>query len=135
MSDDTRPNLSPCTADISKAEVIDYLETLSSYELTGLIKELQEKSGIKPAVVVQQGPTPQKEEPVEEQTEFDVVLISFADKKMAVIKVVRAETGLGLKEAKELVEGLGVIREAIGKEQAEELARAIREAGGEVELK
>jgi large subunit ribosomal protein L7/L12 len=119
---------------ITKEQAIEYLDGLSTYEIMSLIGGLQDTTGIKPPVAIQQGPPP-KQEVVEEQTEFDVKLVSFADKKMAVIKEVRSQTGLGLKEAKELVESLGVIREAVIKEQAEELAKAIREAGGEVELK
>ncbi len=120
---------------VTKEQVIEYLDGLSTYEIMQLIGGLQDTTGIKPAAVVRPGPGPKKEEPVEEQIEFDVKLVSFADKKMQVIKEVRSQTGLGLKEAKELVESLGVIREALDKEEAETLAKAIREAGGEVELK
>jgi large subunit ribosomal protein L7/L12 len=98
--------------------------------------DLQEKTGIRPPVAVQPpGPKQQQQVPEEEPTEFDVKLVSYADQKMAVIKEVRTQTGLGLKESKELVEGLGMIREAINKEAADELAKAIRAAGGEVEVK
>lgn len=119
----------------TKEQVIEYLDQCSAHELVQIMDDFREVTGIEMPLALPQGPPPPKEEAEPEQTEFDVKLVSFGDKKMAVIKEVRAQTGLGLKEAKELVEGLGVIREAVGKEQAEELAKIITAAGGEVELK
>ncbi|MBL4764378.1 MAG: 50S ribosomal protein L7/L12, partial [Colwellia sp.] len=72
---------------------------------------------------------------VEEQTEFDVVMTSFGEKKVAVIKAVRSATGLGLKEAKTLVEALGVVKEGVEKAEAEELKKVLEEAGASVEIK
>ena len=124
---------------VSKDEIKEALSNMPVIELVGLISELEEQWGVSAAApvaaVAAAGPAAAAEE-VEEQTEFDVVMSSFGSSKVPVIKVVRAVTGMGLKEAKELVEGVpATIREAIGKEEAEEVKTKLEEAGATVELK
>ena len=124
---------------VSKDEIKEALSNMPVMELVGLISELEEQWGVSAAAPVAAlaaaGPAAAAEE-VEEQTEFDVVMSSFGSSKVPVIKVVRAVTGMGLKEAKELVEGVpATIREAIGKEEAEEVKTKLEEAGATVELK
>jgi len=93
---------------------------------------MEEKFGVSAsAVAAAAGPA----EAAEEQTEFDVVMTSFGEKKVAVIKAVRGATGLGLKEAKDLVEALGVVKEGVEKAEAEELVKLLSEAGASVEIK
>ena len=108
-------------------------------DLVGLISELEEQWGVSaaaPVAAVAAADPAAAAEAVEEQTEFDVVMSSFGSSKVPVIKVVRALTGMGLKEAKELVEGVpATIREAIAKEEAEEVKAKLEEAGATVELK
>jgi large subunit ribosomal protein L7/L12 len=123
---------------VSKDEIKEALSNMPVMELVGLISELEEQWGVSAAApvaaVAAAGPAAAEE--VEEQTEFDVVMSSFGSSKVPVIKVVRAVTGMGLKEAKELVEGVpATIREAIGKEEAEEVKTKLEEAGATVELK
>lgn len=124
---------------VSKDEIKEALNKMPVMELVGLISELEEQWGVSAAApvaaVAAAGPAAPAEE-VEEQTEFDVVMSSFGSSKVPVIKVVRALTGMGLKEAKELVEGVpAAIREGIGKEEAEEVKTKLEEAGATVELK
>ena len=124
---------------VSKDEIKEALNSMPVMELVGLISELEEQWGVSAAApvaaVAAAGPAAAAEE-VEEQTEFDVVMSSFGSSKVPVIKVVRALTGMGLKEAKELVEGVpATIREGIGKEEAEETKTKLEEAGATVELK
>ena len=124
---------------VSKDEIKEALSNMPVMELVGLISELEEQWGVSAAAPVAAlaaaGPAAAAEE-VEEQTEFDVVMSSFGSSKVPVIKVVRAVTGMGLKEAKELVEGVpATIREAISKEEAEEVKTKLEEAGATVELK
>jgi large subunit ribosomal protein L7/L12 len=124
---------------VSKDEIKEALSNMPVIELVGLISELEEQWGVSAAApvaaVAAAGPAAAAEE-VEEQTEFDVVMSSFGSSKVPVIKVVRALTGMGLKEAKELVEGVpATIREGIGKEEAEETKTKLEEAGATVELK
>jgi large subunit ribosomal protein L7/L12 len=121
---------------MNKQQVIDYLDRLSSYELVGLISEVEQKTGVKAAIGIV-GPPPEKQaEPEPEQTEFDVILKSFGANKMPVIKLIRTMTGLGLKESKELVESCPkVVRESVGKDEAEAAKKSIEEAGGEAEIK
>jgi large subunit ribosomal protein L7/L12 len=127
-------------ADVTKDQVIDYLSNLSIMDLMELKNELEDKWGVdaSAAVAVAAGPAGAAgggaEE--EEQTEFDVVLASFGDKKIQVIKAVRGITGLGLKDAKDLVESAPApIKEGVDKDEAEELKEKLEEAGAEVELK
>ena len=123
---------------VSKDEIKETLSNMPVMELVGLISELEEQWGVSAAAPVAAAVAagPAAAEAVEEQTEFDVVMSSFGSSKVPVIKVVRALTGMGLKEAKELVEGVpATIREAIAKEEAEEVKTKLEEAGATVELK
>jgi large subunit ribosomal protein L7/L12 len=113
---------------------------MSVLELAEMVKELEEKFGVSaaaPVAVAAAGPAAGGEAAAaEEQTEFDVVLTAVGDKKINVIKVVRAITGLGLKEAKDLVDGTpNTVKEAAGKEEAEGIKTQLEEAGASVELK
>ena len=124
---------------VSKDEIKAALSSMPVMDLVGLISELEEEWGVSAAApvaaVAAAGPAAAAEE-AEEQTEFDVVMSSFGSSKVPVIKVVRAITGMGLKEAKELVEGVpAAIREGINKEEAEEVKTKLEEAGATVELK
>ncbi len=125
---------------VSKEDVIDFISNMTVLELSELVKELEEKFGVSAAapVAVAAGPGGGGEgaAAAEEKTEFDVILTSAGDKKIGVIKEVRAITSLGLKEAKELVEGAPQpIKEGVTKEEAEEIKTKIEAAGGGVEIK
>ena len=118
-------------------KIVEELSALTVLEAAELAKMLEEKWGVSAAaaVAVAAGPAAAAA-PVEEQTEFNVVLASAGDKKIEVIKEVRAITGLGLKEAKDLVEGAPkVVKEAVGKDEAEKLKAQLEKAGAKVELK
>ena len=116
--------------------IVDQVAELSVLELAELVKEVEERFGVSAAAaVVAAGPAAEAA-PVEEKTEFDVVLKSFGANKLAVIKVVRTITGLGLAEAKAAVEGAPTtLKEAVSKDEAEEIKGKLEEAGAEVELK
>ncbi|WP_069132527.1 50S ribosomal protein L7/L12 [Rhodohalobacter halophilus] len=120
-------------------EIAEQLVNLTIKEANELAKVLEEEYDIKPAaaaVAVAGGPAAGGEAGGEEQTEFDVILKSAGAKKIGVIKEVRGITGLGLKEAKELVDGApNAIKEAVSKDEAEEIKAKLEEAGAEVELK
>lgn len=126
-------------ADIKKADVMKYLENATMLEISELIKEIEEKFDVKAAApmampVAAAGAAPADE--AEEQTEFDVVLKAVGDKKINVIKVVRAITGLGLKEAKGLVdEAPKAVKEGINRGEADEILKQLEEAGAEAEVK
>ena len=124
-------------ADITRADVITYLEKANMLEISDLIKEIEEKFDVQAAAPVAfAGAMPAAAEAVEEQTEFDVVLKECGPKKIGVIKVVRAVTSLGLKEAKELVDNApNAVKEALSKDEAEELKKQLEDAGAIVELK
>ncbi len=127
-------------ADISKQDVIDFIANMSVLELSEMVKELEEKFGVSAAAPVAMmaaaGPAGEAAEAAEEKTEFDVILTTPGDKKIAVIKEVRAITGLGLKEAKELVDSAPkAVKEGIAKEDAEKIKAQLEEAGAQVELK
>lgn len=127
-------------ADITKEDVIEWLSGQSVLEIAGLVKDLEEKWGVSAAapVAVAAGPAGGGEAAAaeEEKTEFDVVLKSFGSNKIAVIKEVRGITGLGLKEAKELVESAPkAIKEATSKDDAEDIKKKLEAAGAEVEIK
>ena len=125
-------------AEITKAQVVEFIEKMSVLELSGLVKELEEKFGVSAAapVAAAAAPAAAAAAPVEEKDEFDVVLVNSGDKKINVIKVVRAATGLGLKEAKDLVDGAPqVVKQGVNKAEAEELKKQLVEAGAAVELK
>ena len=126
-------------ADITKAQVIEFIEKMTVLELSELVKELEEKFGVSaaaPVAAVAAAPAAAPAEAAEEKTEFDVILKEAGANKIAVIKVVRALTGLGLKEAKDKVDGApSTIKEAASKEDAEEAKKQLTEAGAAVELK
>jgi large subunit ribosomal protein L7/L12 len=127
-------------AELTKDQVIEWLSNQSVLEVAGLVKDLEDKWGVSAAapVAVATGAIPGaevNEAPVEEQTEFDVVLKSYGKNKIAAIKEVRAITGLGLKESKDLVESAPkTIKEAVEKEEAEELKNKLEAVGAEVEI-
>ena len=124
---------------LSNAELIEALERKPLIEIVGLVKEMEEKWGVSAAAVAMpSGPMPgaAEAEAAEEQTEFDVVMSSFGAQKVGVIKVVRALTGLGLKEAKDLVESVPAsIKEGVSKDEAEDVRKKLEEAGATVEVK
>ncbi len=126
-------------ADITKEEVIEWLSGQSVLEIAGLVKDLEEKWGVSaaaPVAVAAGAPAGEAAAPEEEKTEFDVVLKSFGANKIAVIKEVRGITGLGLKEAKDLVESAPkAIKEATSKDDAEDIKKKLEAAGAEVEIK
>jgi large subunit ribosomal protein L7/L12 len=119
--------------------LVDSLSSLSVMEAANLAKLLEEKWGVSaaaPVAVAMAMPGGAAAEPVEEKTEFDVILISAGDKKIQVIKEVRAITGLGLKEAKDLVEGAPkAVKEAVSKEEAAKIKAQIEASGGQVDIK
>ena len=121
---------------ISKEDVLEYISGLSVLELSELVKEFEEKFGVSAQPVAVAGAVGGAAEDAEEQTEFDVVLTDAGAKKINAIKVVRAITGLGLKEAKAAVEEVPtVLKEAVSKEEAEEIKKKLEEAGAKVTLK
>jgi large subunit ribosomal protein L7/L12 len=123
----------------TKQDVIDFISNMTVLELSELIKELEEKFGVSAAAPVAVAAAPAAGEgaaAVEEKTEFDVILVSAGDKKIGVIKEVRAITSLGLKEAKDMVEGApNPIKEGVSKEEAADIKAKIEAAGGSVEIK
>lgn len=123
---------------ITKEDVIGFIEKMTVLELAELVKELEEKFGVSAAapVAVAAVAGPAATEAAEEQTEFDVILKSAGANKINVIKVVRALTSLGLKEAKDLVDGApGAVKTGISKQEAEDAKKQLLEAGAEVEIK
>ncbi len=128
-------------AEIKKEEVIDWLSSQSVLEIADLVKELEDKWGVSAAapvaaVAVAPGAADGSASAPEEQTEFDVILKSFGGNKIAAIKEVRSITGLGLKEAKDLVESAPKpIKEAVDKNEAEDIKKKLEAVGAEVEIK
>jgi len=125
-------------ADITKADVIEFIANMTVLDLSELVKEMEEKFGVSAAtpVAMVAAASAAVAAPVEEQTEFTAILTGFGDKKIQVIKEVRALTGLGLKEAKDLVDGVPKpIKEGVSKDEAEKIKAVIEEAGGQVEIK
>jgi large subunit ribosomal protein L7/L12 len=126
---------------MNREEVLNAVAEMSVLELSELIKDMEEKFGVSAAAAVAvatpaAGGAGADAAAAEEQTEFDVVLSSFGEKKVGVIKAVRAITGLGLKEAKDLVESApAAVKEGVSKDEAEEIKKQIEEAGGSVEVK
>lgn len=125
---------------VAKEEILETIANMTVMEVVELITAMEEKFGVSAAAAVAAVAAPAggaEAAPVEaEQTEFTVSLTGFGEKKVQVIKVIRGITSLGLKEAKELVEGVpSVVKEAIPKEEAEEIKKGIEEAGGTVEIK
>jgi large subunit ribosomal protein L7/L12 len=125
-------------AEISKEQVVDYLSNLPVIQIAELVKELETKWGVSAAPVAMAGGAgpAAAAAPVEEQTEFDVILADGGANKIQVIKAVREITSLGLKEAKDLVEGAPKpIKEGVGKDEAEEVKKKLEAAGAKVEVK
>ena len=128
-------------ADITKEDVIEFIANMSVLELSEMVKEMEEKFGVSaaaPVAMMAAGPAGDAggAAAAEEKNEFDVVLTAAGDKKIAVIKEVRAITGLGLKEAKALVdEAPKPVKEGVEKEEAEKIKGQLEEAGAQVELK
>jgi large subunit ribosomal protein L7/L12 len=126
---------------ITKEDVVKFIENMTVLELSALVKELEEKFGVSAAApmaaaVAMPGAAAGAAPAEEEQTEFNAILTGFGAEKIQVIKVVRAITGLGLKEAKDLVEGAPKpIKEAVSKEEAAEIKKKVEEVGGTVEIK
>ena len=121
---------------ISKEDVLEYISGLSVLELSELVKEFEEKFGVSAAPVMMSSGASDAGVTTEEQTEFNVVLVDAGAKKINAIKAVRAITGLGLKEAKEAVEGVPtVLKEGVSKEDADAILKQIEEAGAKAELK
>ncbi|MDX9813778.1 MAG: 50S ribosomal protein L7/L12 [Sulfurimonas sp.] len=121
---------------ITKEDVLEFISGLSVLELSELVKEFEEKFGVSAQPVAVAGGAVAGAAAVEEQTEFNVVITDAGDKKINVIKVVRALTGLGLKEAKDATENVpSVIKEGVDKETAEAAKKELEEAGAKVELK
>ncbi|EAK5214391.1 50S ribosomal protein L7/L12 [Campylobacter jejuni] len=123
---------------ISKEDVLEYISNLSVLELSELVKEFEEKFGVSAAPVMVAGGTAAggTAAAAEEKTEFDIVLTDGGAKKIEVIKIVRALTGLGLKEAKDAVEQTpSTLKEGVAKAEAEEAKKQLEEAGAKVELK
>lgn len=124
---------------VSKEEILETISNMTVMEIVDLIAAMEAKFGVSAAAAVVAAPAggaAEQAAPVEEQTEFNVVMTSFGANKVGVIKVVRALTGLGLKEAKDLVEGVpSTVKEAIPKDEAESVKKQLEEAGATVEIK
>ena len=123
---------------VSKEDILSAIADMSVMDLVELIEAMEEKFGVTAAAAVAAAPAAAAggEAAAEEKTDFDVILAGFGDKKVGVIKAVREVTGLGLKEAKELVEGAPApVKEGASKDEAEEIKKKIEEAGGTAELK
>jgi large subunit ribosomal protein L7/L12 len=127
-------------AEITKEDVIEFISNMTVLDLSELVKELEEKFGVSAAAPMAMMPAAGAEagagEAAEEQTEFDVILASAGDKKIQVIKEVRAITGLGLKDAKALVDGApSPVKEGVVKEEADKIKEQLEGAGATIELK
>ena len=125
---------------VSKEEILEAIGEMSVMDVVDLISMMEEKFGVSAAAAVAAAPAAaaggDAAAAAEEQTEFDVVLTSFGEKKVSVIKAVRGMTGLGLKEAKDLVESApGAVKEGVSKDEAEELKKKLEDVGASVELK
>lgn len=125
---------------VTKEDILETIANMTVMEVVDLISAMEEKFGVSAAAAVAAAPVaaaaPEGEAAAAEQTEFDVVLSGFGGNKVPVIKVVRAVTGLGLKEAKTMVESApSVVKEAVSKEEAEGIQKQLEEAGASVELK
>ena len=128
-------------AEVTKEQVVEFISNMSVLELSEMVKELEEKFGVSAAAAAvaaapAAGGAAGGEAAAEEKTEFDVILTSFGDKKINVIKEVRAITGLGLKEAKEFVESCPkAVKEGVSTEEAEEIKKKLEEAGASAAIK
>jgi len=122
--------------EVSREQVKDFIKNMSLMDASSLVKELEEELGVSAAAPVAVAAPAAAAAVVEEQTEFDAILSGAGEKKIQVIKVVRELTGLGLKEAKDLVDGAPKpIKEGVAKDEAEEIKKKIEEVGGSVEVK
>jgi large subunit ribosomal protein L7/L12 len=126
-------------AKVSKEDVVEFISSMSVLELSELVKELEDKFGVSAAAPVAVAAAPggtESQAEAQEQTEFDVILSAIGDKKIQVIKTIRAITGLGLKEAKALVdEAPKPVKEGISKEESADIQQQLEEAGATVEIK
>ena len=120
---------------LSNEQIVDAIATKSLMEVVDLVKAIEEKFGVSAAAPVMAAGPAAAAAVVEEQTEFNVILKSPGDKKVEVIKAVRAITGLGLKEAKDLTEAGGTVKEGVSKEEAEKMKKDLEAAGATVEVK
>ncbi len=125
---------------VTKEEILDAISNMSVMDVVDLVKQMEEKFGVSaaaPVAVAAAGAIPAGEAAAaEEKTEFNIVMTGFGEKKIEVIKVVRAITGLGLKEAKDMVEGVpSTVKEGISKEESEDIKKKLEEAGATVEVK
>jgi len=124
---------------VSREEIIEVLSNMSVLEVTQLVSELEEKWGVSaaaPVAVAAAGGPAAEAAAAEEKTEFDVVMSSFGSNKVGVIKVIRTITGLGLKEAKDMVEGVpATVKEGVSKDEADGIKKQLEEAGASVEVK
>lgn len=121
---------------VTQEEILETISSMSVMEVVDLISAMEEKFGVSAAAAVAAAPAAGDAVAAEEKTEFDVVLKGFGDNKVAVIKAVRSITGLGLKEAKGLVESAPApVKEGVNKDEAEDVKKQLEEAGAEVELK
>ena len=124
---------------IAKEDVIKFIENMTVLELSEFVKELEERFGVSaaaPLAMAAAAATPEQAAAAEEKTEFDTILTSYGEQKIQVIKVVRAITGLGLKEAKDLVDGAPKpIKEGVSKDEAADIRKKIEEVGGTVDIK
>jgi len=119
---------------VSKEDILETVAGMTVMEVVDLISAMEEKFGVSAAAAV--AAAPGAAAAVEEQTEFNVIMTSFGENKVNVIKAVRAITGLGLKEAKDMVEGVpSTVKEGIGKKEAEDFKKQLEEAGAKVDLK
>ena len=122
----------------TKEEILESIAQMSVMDVCDLVKMMEEKFGVSAAAPVAMAAAPGADggASAEEKTEFDVVMKSFGSNKVSVIKAIRGITGLGLKEAKELVEGApSTVKEAVSKDDAEEMKKKLEEAGAEIEVK
>lgn len=124
---------------VSKEDILESISNMTVVEIVDLIEAMEEKFGVSaaaPVAVAAAGPAAGDAAAVEEKTEFDVILTAFGEKKVNVIKSVRSITGLGLKEAKDLVEGVpSPVKEGVSKDEAEKIKKELEEAGAAVEVK
>jgi large subunit ribosomal protein L7/L12 len=124
---------------VSKEDILETISNMTVVEVVDLIEAMEEKFGVSaaaPVAVAAAGPAAGGDAAAEEKTEFDVVLAGFGDKKVQVIKAIRGITGLGLKEAKDMVEGApSPVKEGVTKEEAEDIKKQLEEAGATVEVK
>lgn len=121
---------------VTKEEILDTVANMTVVEIVDLISAMEEKFGVSAAAAVAAGPAAGGGAAAEEQTEFTVTMTKFGENKVGVIKVIRTITGLGLKEAKDLVEGApSVVKEGVSKKDAEDIKKQLEEAGAAVEIK